>query len=343
MTDIDTDQFLRYLADLLHTLNAKSQYEEVLHLIVDRIFRLTHCQTCAIALIDPKTEYLQIDNYHGLSLKFCNAFRRRIAAKAIGQLLWTGTPILLTGHEPDRSLAEEIQLEHPFRSCVCLQIAVHQRTLGFLHVDSTEENAFSEGVVRFLLLCADIAGTAILKSRLLDENLRLELVDRETGLNKYPPFVEKLEAALVRGEQLGEQSSILLLDVDNFKDIVNTFGYEASRQVLKELGDRVKAILRPIDCACRYGFDEIAVLIENTDLKGALGSADGLRQAIGGKIFTSQCITSTVSIGVATSPASGRTCDALIIAAKKALFEAQRGGRNNVFAFEGEHAAESVL
>lgn len=54
-------------------------------------------------------------------------------------------------------------------------------------------------------------------------------------------------------------------------------------------------------------------------------------------------LPSTVSIGVASSPASGRTCDALILAAKKALFEAQRSGRNNVFAFHGEHAGESVL
>ena len=343
MKDIGSVMCSRSLADILHALTAKRQYEEVLHLIVDRTFRLTHCQTCAIALIDPKTEYLQIDNYHGLSLAFCNAFRKRIAARAIGHLLWTGTPIILTGKEADRDLAEEIRLEYPFKSCVCLQIAVHQRTIGYLHVDSTEEDAFSEEIVRFLSMCADIAATAILKSRLLDENLRLERVDRETGLNKYPPFMERLEEALARGEQLGEMSSVLLLDVDNFKDIVNTFGYDASRQVLKGLGDRVKAVLRPIDCACRYGFDEIAVLMENTDLQGALLSADRLRRAIADEAFTPRHIPSTVSIGVATSPANGGTCDALLVAAKKALFEAQRAGRNNVFVLEGEHAVEALI
>ena len=343
MTEIDMTQCSRYLADIVHALNTKRQCEEVLHLIVDRTYRLTRCQTCAIALIDPGTEYLQIDNYHGLSLMFCNSFRKRIAARAIGQLLWTGTPILLTGRETDRSLAEEVRLEHPFTSCVCLQIAVHQRTLGYLHVDSTEENAFSEGLVRFLSICADIAGAAILKTRLLDENLSLERVDRETGLNKYPPFVERLEAALVRGEQLGEQSAVLLLDVDNFKDIVNTFGYDASRQVLKELGDRVKGILRPIDFACRYGFDEIAVMIENTDLKGAMLTADRLRQSIAAETFSPRHIASTVSIGVALSPASGTTCEALVLASKRSLFEAQRSGRNTVSLSQGEPAAAGVV
>ena len=336
MKETDTKLASRYLADVVHTLSAQREYEEVLHLIVDRTYRLTHCQTCAIALIDPKTEYLQIDNYHGLTLTFCNAFRKNIAARAIGQLLWTGTPVILNGHEPDRSLAEEIQLEHPFKSCVCVQIAVHQRALGYLHVDSIEEDAFAEEVIRFLTTCADIAGTAILKSRLLDENLRLERVDRETGLDKYPPFVERLEAALIRGNQIGEASSLLLLDVDNFKVIVNTFGYDASRLFLRELGDRVKAMLRPIDCACRYGFDEIAVLIENTDLQDAVASADRLRQDIANDAFTPRRIASTVSIGVAASPANGVTCEALINASKRALLEAQRAGRNNVFAFHGE-------
>ena len=336
MKETSTLHCSRYLGDIVRTLSTQRQYEEVLHLIVDRTYRLTHCQTCAIALIDPKTEYLQIDNYHGLTLTFCNAFRKNIAARAIGQLLWTGTPIILHGHEDDRSLAEEIQLEHPFRSCVCVPIAVHQRALGYLHVDSTEEDAFPEETVRFLATCADIAGTAILKSRLMDDNLRLERVDRETGLDKYPPFIEKLEAALLRGAQIGQESSLLLLDVDNFKIIVNTFGDDASRQVLKEISNRVKATLRPIDSACRYGFDEIAVLVENTNLDGALAMAEDLRQDIAGEAFTPRRISSTVSIGVAASPDHGTTSEALITAAKRALLEAQRAGRNNVFTVRAE-------
>ena len=343
MTDIASDLCSRYIADTLHALATTSRYEEVLHLVVDRIHRLTHCQTCAIALINPKTEYLQIDNYHGLSLSFCNEFRRRIAARAIGRLLWTGTPIVITGRESDRSLAEEVTLERPFVSCACVQIAVHQTTLGYLHVDSVEEDAFGEQQLQMLKIFADIAGCAITKSRLFDENLRLERVDRETGLEKYPPFREKLEAALVRGEELGEHSSVLLLDVDNFKDIVNTYGYDASRQMLRELGDRVKAMLRPIDCGGRYGFDEIAVLIENTDLMDALVSASRLRQSIAGVPFTPRGIQSTVSIGIASAPESGKSCDALLSAAKKALFEAQRAGHNKVFAYQASPVPQEVL
>ena len=343
MTDIASDLCSRYIAETLHTLTTTSRYEEVLHLVVDRLQRLTHCQTCAIALIDPRTEYLQIDNYHGLSLKFCNEFRRRIAARAIGRLLWTGTPILITGRETDRSLADEVKLEHPFVSCACVQIAVHQTTLGYLHVDSLEEEAYGDEQIHILKIFADIAGCAITKSRLFDENLRLERVDRETGLEKYPPFREKLEAALVRGEELGEHSSVLLLDVDNFKDIVNTYGYDASRQMLRELGDRVKAMLRPIDCGGRYGFDEIAVLIENTDLMDALVSASRLRQSIAGVPFTPRGIQSTVSIGIASAPESGKSCDALLSAAKKALFEAQRAGHNKVFAYQASPVPQEVL
>jgi len=332
MSDLTGEQSFRFISEILHTIASTNRHEEILHRVVDRTVRLTHCQTCAVVLVDPKTEFLRIDNYHGLSHTFCNAFRRQIATAAVGELLWTGIPIVLTGEETDRRLADAIMLEHPFASCACVQIAVDQRTLGYLHVDSRQENAFTEADIRVLKTLADIAGVGIVKSRMFEENLRLERVDRETGLDKYAPLLEKFDAALARAEELGETFAVLLLDVDNFKDIVNTFGYDASRQILLKLGDLVKGMLRPIDSAGRFGFDEIIVVIGNTGLEAALNLATTLRQTIDREPFTPMHIRSTVSIGVASYPENGITREELILTAKQALFEAQRSGRNSVIA-----------
>ena len=102
----------------------------------------SNCQTCAVVLIDPQTEYLRIDNAHNLSLTFCNSFRRRIATAAVGELLWTGKPVVIPDAHLRSPLAAEVQLEHPFGSCICVQIAADQRTLGYLHVDSLTPAAF---------------------------------------------------------------------------------------------------------------------------------------------------------------------------------------------------------
>ncbi len=323
----------QYIAEIVSTIKSTNQYEHVLHLIVDRITRLVRCQTCAIVLIDERTEYLRIDNFLGLSLTFCNKFHRTLATSAVGELLWTGNPVLIQDSSTNPDLAREVELEHPFGSCLCLQIAVDHRTLGYLHVDCREINALDETHCTLLQPFADLAGIAISKSRIFEENLRLERIDRETGLEKYGPFQERAGLSMERATQFQEPYAVALLDVDNFKSIMNTYGYDASRSVLQELGRLVRTHLRGIDAAARYGFDEVIILYANTDLEQAITLAQTLRETIEKTPLTGHHIGTTVSMGVAAYPQNGRETDDVILTAKKALFEAQRTGRNTVFSY----------
>lgn len=327
-----TDRCFHYIAEIVRILRSTQHYERVLSLIVDRIVRSFHCQTCAIALIDPQTEYLRIDQCHNLSLTFCNSFRRRITTTTIGQLLWTGKPLVIPDTSMEPAHAAEVQLEHPFGSCALVQIAIDQRTLGYLHVDDITPGAFDDADVEMLQFFADLCGVAINKTTLQEENLRLERIDRETGLEKFGPFLEHARSAVERADEFGEQFTLLLLDVDNFKETVNTYGYAVSRQLLHELGTIVQSRTRPVDAAARYGFDECILLLSRTDLDEGLAAANELRQKIADHIFTEQGIRSTVSIGVGAFPRSGRSIDAVLAATKEALFEAQRKGRNMVHA-----------
>lgn len=145
--------------------------------------------------------------------------------------------------------------------------------------------------VHMLQRFADLAGLAINKSSLYEENLRLERTDRETGLEKYPPFLEGLNAVASRAFELGAAYAVLILDVDNFKDTANTFGYDASRELLKQIGQLVKDTLRPIDAAGRYGFDGFIIMLENTDMECALGYARRLLQQVESQRFTSGAST----------------------------------------------------
>lgn len=336
MHDVPGPQCFRYLAEILHTLSATNQHERVLHFVVDRIVRLTKCRTCAIVLIDPKTEYLTIQNWHGLSLTFCNEFRRRIATAAIGNLLWTGTPIVIPDSEARPEAARELQLEFPFRSCICVQISLDHRTLGYLHVDSREPGALTEDHAEILSLFADVVALAINKSRLFEENLRLERVDKETGVEKYLPLLERIQGAVTRAKEFGERFGVLLLDIDNFKEIVKTYGYDTSRELLLSMAGVLRSDLRSIDAVGRYGFDEFIVLLENSDPPAVLARARTIQEALTRQRYTANEIRSTVSIGAASFPRNGNTADDLILAAKKALFEAQRAGGNEVFSLQEE-------
>jgi len=99
--------------------------------------------------------------------------------------------------------------------------SVHWGTCSWI---ATAENAFEETDAQKLQVFADIVGIAIIKDRLFEENLRLERVDRETGLEKYLPFLEKLGSSVARAQEVHGRVAVVLLDVDNFKQIVNTFG-----------------------------------------------------------------------------------------------------------------------
>jgi diguanylate cyclase (GGDEF)-like protein len=342
MHDIPGPQCFRYLSEILHTLTATNQHERILHFVVDRIVRLTKCRACAVVLIDPKTEYLTIQNWYGLSLTFCNEFRRRIATAAIGNLLWTGTPLVLSDSAAEPDTARELQLEHPFRSCVCVQISLDHRTLGYLHVDSGEPGALTRDHVEMLGMFADVVALALNKSRLFEENLRLERVDKETGVEKYLPLLERIQGAVTRAEEFDEPFGVLLLDVDNFKEIVKTYGYETSRELLRAMAGVLRTDLRPIDAVGRYGFDEFILLLENADLPAALTRAQAIRESVARHRYTAQEIHSTISIGVASFPQNGATPDDLILTAKKALFEAQRSGGNEVCSFRGEWPSQGT-
>lgn len=336
MYDIPGEQCFRFIADLLASVKSTNQSEKVLSLTVDRIARMYRCRSCAVVLIDPSTEYLTIESSEGISLTFSKSFRRMIATEAVGRLIWTGKPVLIGDARSDPTLASQMQLEHPFQSCAAVQISVDERPLGYLFMDSDRDEAFGQQDLQKLQVFADIVGIAIVKDRLFQENLRLERVDRETGLEKYPPFLEKLETSVARAQAVHGRVAVALLDVDNFKQIVNTFGFDRSRQLLREMAELLRNRLHAPDSAARFGFDEFILLMENTDLDVALDRANNLREEIAAHAYTAAAVRSTVSMGVASFPQNGLSAEDLLTTARRALYEAQRAGRNTVHHFTRE-------
>ncbi len=344
MPDLQSDKCLQFFSDIMRVLKTTHRYEPVFHLIVDRIVRLYECQSCAIVLINPKTEYLSVENSYGLSWTYCKEFRTKLATGPIGELLWTGKPILIADSEEEAQRAQELRLEHPFRSCCCVQICADHRTLGYLFADSAVPSAFLPTDIRVLQTLADLAGIAYDKCRLYEDNLRLERIDHETGIEKYEPFLEKVRAAMERAKTSREGFSLLILDVDNFKEIINTFCRESSILLLKEMGRLLQSRLRHIDAIGRYGIDEFIILLENTALEEGVEHAKNFRAEIEKASFTSNGIKTTVSIGLSSYPRNASTVEDLLITAKNALFEAQRAGRNKVYYYLKEwYAKEAVL
>ncbi len=330
MAHLRSEECLNFFSEVLRILKSTHEPERVLSLIVDRIVRIYGCQTCAVITIDPESEYLRVNTNHNLSYKFVKEFRRPIGTGVIAKMLSTGKPVCISDAEEERIVADEVGLEHPFRSAACLQIIAELRSLGYLYVDAKNPGVFSAADLQILQSFADLVSITLNKSYLYEKNLRLDPVDPETGLEKYAPFLEKLNANILRAKERKGQVSIFILDVDNFKHIGGTYGYETSKRLLREMADLIKANLSVNDNAGRYGFDEMIIQCENSSREKCTGFAEELRKKIEVADFTEKKIHTTVSIGVATFPENADSDDELLLAAKSALYNARHEGKNRV-------------
>lgn len=336
MKDIKSAQCVEFFSELLSVLTTHRHYERVFHFVVDRIVRLYRCRACAVVLIDRETEYLSIENCHGISRTFCKEFRQKVATGAIGELLWTGRPILISDASLLPEIARSVELEVPFASCIVVQIAVHHQTIGYLYADSELRDTFTDDDIPVIQAFARLAAVAWYQNRLYEENLRLDRVDHETELQRYSFFSEHLQQNVDRARSAGEPLGLIMMDIDNYKRIANTYGGEARKSFLREFGGLLQRQLRTYDSACRYGADEIIVMLPDTGIDDTLHVAETLCDAIRTHTFTEFDLVTTVSCGVSVFPDDGATVEEMIQRAKHSVFEAQRAGRNKIFHDEKE-------
>ncbi len=176
-----------------------------------------------------------------------------------------------------------------------------------------------------------------------EANLQLHSLATHDGLTKlknHRAFKEKLDEELERTARYGQPLSLLLLDVDSFKQYNDSFGHPAGDDVLIRLAQLLCNNTRGADFAARYGGEEFAVLLPNTDKKWAIFMAERLRTAIEGETWPHRAVTA--SFGAATFHESNHQSEAgaaLIKAADKALYHSKRSGRNRVT--HTDDAAES--
>jgi len=188
---------------------------------------------------------------------------------------------------------------------------------------STEE-------MEILQLFADLAGVAILKTRLHKENLKLNPFDLDTGLLRYTHFVTRLENYLVHAKALNENFAVIIFDIDHYRDLVNVYGGQRAHAVFQKICAEVSKSISPFDAASRYGLDEIIVFLSNTSSDQARAIAEQIRCQIGEWHFPEIEMRVTISGGIAAFPHHGADLHTLIGSASKALFETQRVQRNAV-------------
>lgn len=152
--------------------------------------------------------------------------------------------------------------------------------------------------------------------------------DALTGIRNRAAFDRRLGEEVYRFDRYRSPLSLLMIDVDHFKEYNDEFGHQAGDMALKQVAEILRNVSRPSDYVARYGGEEFAVILAGTSDDGASVAAERLRQAVENAVFPHRAIT--ISVGVATLAAKGGHSAALIAAADGALYAAKQAGRNRV-------------
>lgn len=215
-------------------------------------------------------------------------------------------------------------------SMLILPLLYERELLGLLLFLSEKVKSLSSYQIDLLKILGNQASTALANARLYERIERMAITDGLTGLFNHRYFQERLSSEFSRLGRLSMDLSILLIDIDYFKKINDTYGHPVGDEVLKAVAATIRKTIRDIDIPARYGGEEFALLLPGTDSDGAVKMAERLRYSILKQRFPFEKgeITVTVSIGISTAPADAKTKEELIKKADDALYQAKGKGRN---------------
>jgi len=212
------------------------------------------------------------------------------------------------------------------RSIVCIPMVVFNDVIGVINVTNKRYNKdFTDEDVELLKAIADQAAVAINKAQLWD----MAVTDSLTGLYVRRYFMVKLQEELLRAERYKNILSIVMADLDRFKNINDTYGHDAGDRVLKAIVKFLQQNIRDVDVVARYGGEEFVIMIPEAAKDAAFILSERLRKQFS-DLKLEDFPQITISLGIATYPLDGTQLEDLIKKADAAMYAAKRAGRNKV-------------
>jgi len=321
---------------LLMTHDQRELIERILDATLNAI---QPADTGSFYLIHPETNQLKLEALRGANIferensedpeAFTLMYERGYADRAIQ----TKKAILIPDvqHEFESRGTRRGEPHYGARSVIVAPLLLEDRAIGVLALNSFSSHAFSEMDLTSLKTFAMTAAAAILNARLHEEAHYLAITDVLTGLSNRRHFFELARSELGRAARYGHSLSLLMLDLDHFKQVNDRYGHTVGDQVLHAMAQRCKEIIREQDIIGRYGGEEFAIILPETDSQAAYQTANRIRTSIDETSFTTSNgdhIHLTVSIGVAALDGDKDDLTVFINAADAALYKAKESGKN---------------
>jgi diguanylate cyclase (GGDEF)-like protein len=334
----DTGQVDRLLATIEFSKALVSAYdmETLLTAILERIKAIIPAENWSLLLIDPQTKDLYFAVVVGLAPEAVKGIRLKPGEGIAGTVAETGQPIFIPDVDQDPRFAGRVDSQTGFdtRSIIALPLVIRGEVIGvFEVVNVAEERFFREKYLPHLTILADYVAIAVDNVRNLQRLEARTFIDEVTGFYNSRYLIHELDRLIPQLLDQGEHFSVVFLDLDNFKTVVDTYGHLRGSKVLAQVARVIHGGLGPDDSLVRYGGDEFIILMPRQSQPGALEVTRRLRLSLNQAAFLGDEgleIKVTASYGIASLPEDARDREKLLLIADRAMFGSKGRGRDRI-------------
>src|SRR5438270_5866611 len=328
-------QELRIFHDVAKALTSSLDLDSILQTIMEKMAEYFRPDTWSLLMVDEQKNELYFAIAIGSASEALKNIRLKVGDGIDGHVTKFGEKLVVPDVRSHKSFARRIDelTQMETQSIICMPLRSKLRVLGVIQLVNVDMAHFTHEEEFFLQAMCDYAAIAIENARSVEKIQELTITDDCTGLYNARHLYKTLEQEVYRSARFGYEFSVLFIDLDHFKQVNDTHGHLIGSKLLAEIGYLIKAQLRLIDFAFRYGGDEFVIMLPQTNKDAALTVAKRLRDNLRTTPFCSEeglNLIIKASIGLATYPHDAKTPHDIIRQADEMMYLVKNTTRDNI-------------
>src|SRR3954465_3982979 len=328
------NQELTIFHDVAKALTSSLDLDSILQTIMEKMAEYFRPDTWSLLMVDESREELYFAIAVGSAAESLKNIRLKVVEGIAGWVAKHGERRVVPDVYTDVRFAKRIDelTKWETRSIICVPLRSKHRVLGGIQLVNVNMDGFAEQEF-FLQSLSDFAAIAIENARSVEKIQELTITDDCTGLYNARHLYKTLETEVYRSSRFNYEFTVLFIDLDHFKQVNDTHGHLIGSKLLAEIGYLIKAQLRLIDYAFRYGGDEFVVLLPQTGKESSLVVALRLQESLRASCFCKEeglNLNIRASIGLATYPHDAKPPHDVIRQADEMMYMVKNSTRDNI-------------
>jgi diguanylate cyclase (GGDEF)-like protein len=307
--------------------------DTLLSTIMEKVSKLLPCENWSLLMLDEATQTLFFEISIDLDLATLKDFRLPLGEGVAGQAALKQELLIVDDISTCDFFDRRVDNATGYhtQSLICVPIIFGGRTLGVMEVVNPKN--VSATCISLLTMLSDYIAIAIENTRRYKQMRQMAVMDNLTGLYNQRYLYQALQRAIKHSQQSGAPLSLIFMDMDDFKEVVDTLGHLNGSRALHEVAQRIRTCLTPPAFGVAYGGDEFVVVLPASDRTRAIAVADQIRQTMKAEPYLSRwghSVSLTASFGVAAFPDDASGIEELLAYADQAMFHAKNTGKDAV-------------